>query len=188
MSQPVNIWTGKLVRLRAIEPGDWEQFHRWDMDTDSQRSGYRVTPTRSREGQRKWAEAEAVASPDSDRFRFAIETLAGVLVGSMNIHDADTVNGTFEYGVSVGREHWGNGYAGDAIAIALRFMFRERRYQKANATVYAFNDASIALHRKLGFVEEGRIRRNHFADGQYHDELWFGMTAEEFEEHLAGRL
>jgi RimJ/RimL family protein N-acetyltransferase len=61
-------------------------------------------------------------------------------------------------------------------------MFRELRYQKANATVYAFNEGSLALHRKLGFVEEGRIRRNHFTNGEYHDEFWFGITREEFEE------
>ena len=64
---------------------------------------------------------------------------------------------------------------------ALHASSPERPYQKANATVYAFNEASLALHRKLGFVDEARIRRNHFTNGEYHDELWFGMTREEFE-------
>lgn len=181
-----NIWTGELVRLRGIEPDDWEYFFRWDQDTDAQRLGYYVTPSQSKEAVRRWAEAESARRPEDDNVRMAIETVDRVLVGSLNVHGADTRNGTFEYGIYVGREHWGHGYGGDAIRVLLRFMFRERRYRKANATVYAFNEASLALHRKLGFVEEGRIRQNFYANGEYHDEYWFGITAAEFEERHGG--
>ena len=179
---PNNIWTGQLVRLRAIEPDDWEHFYRWDQDTDSQRSGYFVTPLQSKEAAQKWAEAESTKRPEDDNVRLAIETVDRVLVGSLNVHGADPRNGNFEYGIYIGRDHWGHGYAADAIRVLLHFMFQERPYQKANATVYAFNDASIALHRKLGFTEEGRIRRNVYASGTYHDEIWFGITAGEFQE------
>jgi RimJ/RimL family protein N-acetyltransferase len=179
---PTSVWTGDLVRLRSIEPGDWEHFYRWDHDSEAERTGWEITPPQSKEAIRKWAETEATRRPEDDNARFAIETLARVLVGSLNVHGADARNGNFEYGVTIGREHWGHGYAADAIRVVLRFMFRERRYEKANATVYAFNEASLALHRKLGFVEEARIRRNHFTNGEYHDEYWLGMTREEFED------
>ncbi len=46
--------------------------------------------------------------------------------------------------------------------------------------MYAFNEPSIKLHEKLGFTLEGRVRRAHFSGGSYHDELLYGMTAEEF--------
>jgi RimJ/RimL family protein N-acetyltransferase len=182
MTQPPNIWTGDLVRLRAIEPDDWEHFYRWDQDTEAERSGWQITPLQSKEAVRKWTETQASVRPEDDNVRFAIETLDRVLVGSLNVHGADTRNGTFEYGITVGRDHWGQGYAADAIRVLLRFYFRERPYQKANATVYAFNEGSLALHRKLGFIEEGRIRRNYYTGGEYHDEFWFGITREEFEE------
>ena len=181
MATPTNAWTGDLVRLRAIESDDWEHFYRWDQDTEAERSGWEITPLQSKGAMRKWAETQSTLRPEDDNVRFAIETVDRVLVGSLNVHGADTRNGNFEYGITIGREHWGRGYAADAIRILLRFYFRERPYQKANATVYAFNEGSLALHRKLGFVEEARIRRNHFSNGQYHDELWFGMTREEFE-------
>lgn len=181
MATPTNAWTGDLVRLRAIESDDWEHFYRWDQDTEAERSGWEITPLQSKEAMRKWAETQSTLRPEDDNVRFAIETVDRVLVGSLNVHGADTRNGNFEYGITIGREHWGRGYAADAIRILLRFYFRERPYQKANATVYAFNEGSLALHGKLGFVEEARIRRNHFSNGQYHDELWFGMTREEFE-------
>jgi RimJ/RimL family protein N-acetyltransferase len=62
----------------------------------------------------------------------------------------------------------------------MRFMFDERRFQKCEARVYDYNSASISLHHKLGFVEEGRLRRHLFLAGEYRDELMFGMTVEEF--------
>jgi RimJ/RimL family protein N-acetyltransferase len=43
------------------------------------------------------------------------------------------------------------------------------------------NEASIQLHRKLGFVEEGRRRRQVFFNGKFHDDVLFGLTREEFE-------
>jgi RimJ/RimL family protein N-acetyltransferase len=48
--------------------------------------------------------------------------------------------------------------------------------------VYDYNSASVSLHRKLGFVEEGRLRRHIFLGGEYHDVLIFGMTVEELHE------
>ena len=59
-------------------------------------------------------------------------------------------------------------------------FFEERRYQKVNAEVYGFNESSIALHEKLGFTLEGRIRRMIYTDGKYFDALMYGMTSEEF--------
>lgn len=40
----------------------------------------------------------------------------------------------------------------------------------------------LALHRRLGFVADGRRRRARFAGGRYEDETLFGMTTEEFTE------
>jgi RimJ/RimL family protein N-acetyltransferase len=186
MAGVTNQWTTGLIRLRAVEPSDWEAFHGFDQDTEGQRNGWRIQFPRSEEGTRAWATELANRRADGDSIYLAIESPDGVVVGSINVHDADRRNSTFEYGIHIGAEHRGKGYAREAIRLILHHYFRELGYQKANATVYAFNEPSIALHRKFGFVEEGRIRRNHFSEGVYHDELWFGMTSEEFAERHGG--
>jgi RimJ/RimL family protein N-acetyltransferase len=112
---------------------------------------------------------------------FAIETLMGEDVGGISYHSRDRKNGIFGFGVVIDRPHRRQGYAEDAISILLRYGFRERRHQKCNSGCVHTNEASIALHKKLGFTEEGRVRRRWFFDGQYHDDLLFGMTVEEFE-------
>jgi RimJ/RimL family protein N-acetyltransferase len=92
------------------------------------------------------------------------------------------VNGTFSFGLAIGDEHKGHGYAGEAVLLLLRYMFDERRFQKCETVVYGYNTASLALHERLGFAEEGRRRRHLFLGGEYHDGVLFGMTVEEFHE------
>jgi RimJ/RimL family protein N-acetyltransferase len=101
------------------------------------------------------------------------------VVGDISTHHCSPVNGVLSYGVAIRADQRRNGYAGEAIQLVLRYYFCERRYQKANVSVYAFNEASIALHRRLGFQEEGRLRRTIFSNGRYWDELLFGITVEE---------
>ncbi|NUU63640.1 GNAT family N-acetyltransferase [Paenibacillus agri] len=176
-----NIWTGDKVRLRAIVPTDWEKFHNNDLDSDSARLCDVIYFPRSEEGTKNWAEHQASKGPEGDSIMLAIETLDGNLVGSINTHGCDTRHGTFKYGVAVFREHWRKGYASEAVTILLRYYFEELRYQKVTAHVYAFNEGSIALQERLGFVQEGRLRNMIYSKGQHFDEYVFGLTKSEFE-------
>jgi RimJ/RimL family protein N-acetyltransferase len=175
-----NVFEGRLVRLRGIEPEDWETFQAWNVDTEAARSGYWIPFPGSKERQRQWAAKRAQQDGADDIFFFVIETLAGEAVGSISTNECDRRNGTFSYGIMIAREHWRRGYASEAIRLLLGYFFRELRYQKVTARVYSFNAASLALHDHLGFVREGRLRRMRYTDGQYFDEVIFGMTAEEF--------
>jgi RimJ/RimL family protein N-acetyltransferase len=73
--------------------------------------------------------------------------------------------------------HQRRGYASEAVLLLLRFMFGERRYHKCEVHIYAYNLASLALHRSLGFVDEGRLRDPEFFAGGHHDVVVMGMTA-----------
>ncbi|MFE6490686.1 GNAT family N-acetyltransferase [Streptomyces sp. NPDC057748] len=46
--------------------------------------------------------------------------------------------------------------------------------------VHAFDDASLALYRKLGFIEEGRLRQHEFFAGSHHGVVLLGITADEY--------
>ena len=176
----MNIWHGQRIRLRGVEPGDWETFDRWDEDSEIARLCYHIEFPRSQEGTKKFATEAALAEPKGHAYRWMIETLDGVPVGTINTHSCDTRHGTFGYGLAIAREHWRQGHASEAICLVLAYYFHELRYQKVTAHVYAFNEPSIRLHEKLGFQLEGRLRRMVFTDGAYHDDLIFGMTVEEF--------
>ncbi|WP_169088232.1 GNAT family N-acetyltransferase [Paenibacillus sp. PL91] len=175
-----HIWSGNKIRLRAIVASDWEKFHQNDYDSECARASDVVHFPRSEEGTKAWAEHQASKAPDGDSVMLAIETLDGVLVGSISTHSCDPRHGTFKYGAAIFREHWRKGYASEAIMILLRYYFEELRYHKVTAHIYAFNESSIALHKHLGFVKEGRLRNMFFTNGQHFDEHIFGLTSQEY--------
>jgi RimJ/RimL family protein N-acetyltransferase len=177
-----NIWQGEKVRLRAIEPEDWQIFNAWNLDSENARLCYAIPFPASKERDRRWAADQAAQEPKEDAFNLAIENHAHELVGIINTHTCSARNGTFSYGLAVQREHQRKGYASDAILLVLRYYFLELRYQKVNAGVYSFNAASIRLHERLGFQQEGRLRRMTYTNGRFFDDLIFGMTVEEFKQ------
>ena len=112
---------------------------------------------------------------------FMVENLAGETVGGISLHSRDRKNGIFSFGVVTDREQQGKGYAEDAVRILLRYGFWEGRFQKCNSACVATNEGSIRLHEKLGFAQEGRVRRRWFLGGEYCDDVLFGLTREEFD-------
>lgn len=183
----MNIWEGKLIRLRALEPEDWQFYFEWNRDSEMVHAIDRLRLPQAREAVKRWAEETAVKAPNGDNYHFQVERLDGQRVGMISTHDCDRRTGTFSYGVAIAPAYRRRGYASEAIWLVLRHYFQELRYQKVNATVYDFNAPSIQMHVRLGFALEGQIRRMLYTNGEYFDELIFGMTAEEFAESQAQR-
>lgn len=177
-------WQGERTRLRPWRLEDAELRFNASLDSPTRQlhqDGIEL-PT-SLELERTWLE-KATSGKDDSMIRFAMENLEGVTVGWATLHSRDQKNGTFGFGVAVYRDHRGHGYAVDAVRLLLKYGFWEQRYQKCNSVCFHSNEASIRMHQKLGFMEEGRIRRNCFFNGTYHDDVLFGMTREEFDEGM----
>lgn len=180
-------WQGEKVRLCPVRVEHAERAFIDSLDSPSRRLlqlGIELPTSVEllRESLEKW-----VGCKDADgAIIFTIETLDGEDVGGISYHTRNRKNGVFSFGVLVARAHRGNGYAEDAVRILLRYAFWERRYQKCNSACVSSNAESIRLHQKLGFVEEGRVRRHWFLDGEYHDDVMFGLTREEFDAREKG--
>ena len=177
----MDIFRGERIRLRAVEPADADVHYLWNMDSDMSRNLDQVWFPGSRERQRRWAERSAIQEPANDEFHFEIEDLEGEAVGSISTHGCDRRVGCFSYGVAVRAEHQRRGYASEAILLVLRYYFQELRYQKCTVHVHSDNEGSIRLHERLGFQQEGRLRRTVFTRGRHYDEFLYGLTVEEFE-------
>ncbi len=182
----INYWEGRLVRLRPVAPGDAAAHHDFNSSMDYDLVDMRYPPG-SLSQVEEWAERKGREGFDDQNFSFQMEDLVtGELVGGIATHHCDQRTGVLSYGLHVFEQHRGKGYAQEAVCLVMRFYFQELRYQKANIGVYDHNEASKALHRKLGFIEEGRLRRTVFTRGEWWDLLWYGMTVEEFREMHAG--
>ena len=78
-------------------------------------------------------------------------------------------------------DHWGHGYATDAVRCLVRYAFEERRMHKVGADVYAPNEGSRRVLEKVGFEREG-VRPDHaFVDGEHVDLYEYRPLADEWE-------
>lgn len=178
-------WQGEKVRLRPLRFEDAEQGFVNSLDSPSRQllqDGVELPTTP--ELQEARLEKFVGCQDAGGVIIFAVETLDDAYVGVISLHSRDDKNGVFSFGISIQRQHRGQGFAADAVQILLRYGFWERRCQKCNSECLDLNEASIRLHKKLGFIEEGRRRRAAFFNGVYYDAVLFGMLREEFDARM----
>jgi ribosomal protein S18 acetylase RimI-like enzyme len=97
----------------------------------------------------------------------------GEIVGLIHL-DASR-HGFGEIGMAVARDWRGRG-VGSALLAAAIDVARERGLHKLSLSVFAHNDAAIALYRKHGFVEEGRqIKQYRRQSGELWDAIAMGL-------------
>lgn len=178
-----NCWTGDRVKLRPFEKADAE---RWSdpsafIDTVTNRLCDRIYLPQNREVSLAGNEEQFSKPMEEESYRFMIDDAqTGENVGTINVHGADPLTGCFSYGLAIWPQARRKGYAYEAVKLVLRFYFLERRYEKCNLQVYAFNEASLGFHDRFGFVREGCLRQNEYFFGKRWDVICFGMTKEEF--------
>ena len=180
MVMPKNFWASDKIRLRSCCEADIEVYVHEENDSEGIRlfEG-KIDPPRAEALWKEWIDRQA-KQQDANNLAFTVEALDHTIVGFANIRDWTNHVGTFTFGVRIFNAYQRQGFAFDAAKILLRYGFLELRCQKANSSTIAINTKSIAFHQKLGFKEEGRIRRNEFTNGHYYDALLFGLTVEEF--------
>lgn len=180
----MNFWQGKKIRLRGVEPSDAAAFSAWNLDSEMARGVDYVWIPVSQAFTQKWLEEESSKKLENDSFRWIIEDSSETAVGWISTHDCNARNGTFAYAIGIASEHRRKGYAFEAVELILKYYFEELRYQKVTASVHGYNEASVILHEKLGFVREGTLRRMVFTEGKYYDLYYYGMTKEEWKKSL----
>jgi RimJ/RimL family protein N-acetyltransferase len=166
---------GKIVNLRAPEMTDLERNHRWVNDREVTRFLVLRYPM-SLAAEEGWMRERTSKVMTFDAPFFAIETKDGRHIGNTNLFDVQPENSCADLGIMIGeKDCWSQGFGSDALRTLLRFGFEEMNLHRIALNVYAFNERGIACYRKVGFVEEGRMRERIFTEGGYHDLIWMSV-------------
>ncbi|MEU8241248.1 GNAT family N-acetyltransferase [Actinoplanes missouriensis] len=167
--------SGELVMLRAMGPEDAKALWRWNHDPDVMRwmdEGY----PQSLASVQRWMTEDRPRNDFGDVL-FGVETLdEGNLIGMVRLHGAEPELGGAELDVYLGeKNYWGKGYGTDAVRTACRFGFDKMRLHRIQLTVAAENESARHIYRKVGFVEEGRLRHTFRSGGQWGDKFVMGL-------------
>lgn len=168
------------VRLRPMTDADSDAVVRWSQDREFCLAND-WTLDLPPEKVRAWLEGILAELPE--RFlRLGIE-LDGRLVGYADLADIQDRVGRAEFGIALGeRGVWGQGVGTAAGRAMLRHGFHTLGLTRVTAQVHAPNARSLSLMRRLGFRQEGVLRRHEVYRGGVVDVVQFGLLREEFEE------
>lgn len=124
-------------------------------------------------------ESDAKKTLDNRLLRWAVrEKASGNYIGGCGINRFEPERHAAVIGYEFCRAYWGKGYATEAIASVIKFIFSNSCPSTVNrieAYTMKGNLASEALLLKLGFRAEGILREHSFWKGRYHDLTLFAL-------------
>ena len=116
------------------------------------------------------------------RFQLALVLKSdNTLVGNCGIRRKSGNDWEADLGYELSPQHWGNGYATEAAGALVAFGFRELGLERISSWCIADNIASARVLERLGFRQEGRLRRNEFFKGRWWDTLLYALLRDEWD-------
>ncbi len=172
---------GERINLRAWERDDLQIRWETDQTADAEEQHLRDWHEPPRSLQQREAEFDAqLSEQDAGTVALIIEA-DGRVVGDINLFHIDTRNRAASIGLSIWRaDDRGCGFGSDAMRALLRWGFGQLNLHRVELSVDPANERAVHIYDKLGFVEEGRRREAHYADGRFGDDVIMGLLGRDF--------
>lgn len=171
---------GARIDLRGFRQDDLQDFYAMHADPKVARYGSHPPFTELSQATERFerelssrdagrALAWVIADRDTDR-----------LMGSTALFAIDREQGRAELGYALRPEHWGKGYAQEAVRLVLEHAFGTLHLRRIEADIDPRNTASCKLVERLGFVREGLLRERWNVAGEISDAAFYGLLASEW--------
>ncbi|MBL7955631.1 MAG: GNAT family N-acetyltransferase [Flavobacteriales bacterium] len=171
-----NLHTDRLV-LRELVKEDALALHRMRSDERVMRHIPRDLEQAVEESERLIATiAEGRAANNSLTWGITMKD-GGGLVGTIGYYRLQLEHHRGEIGYLLHPDHWGKGFASEAMAAALDHGFQAFRFHSIEAVTDPENHASNKLLERSGFTLEAHFRENYLRNGKFLDSLvWSKLT------------
>lgn len=85
-----------------------------------------------------------------------------------------------EIGYWIGEEYWGKGIGTQAIHLMVDYGFNELSLNRIFSGVFEYNQPSMRILEKCGFMKEGIFKKAVFKNGNFYDEHRYAILKPEF--------
>jgi ribosomal-protein-alanine N-acetyltransferase len=103
-----------------------------------------------------------------------------VAIGIFQVRSLDPGFSTGEWGFAMGSQFWGTGIFVEAARLVLDFAFDVIGTERLEARAAVANGRGNGALRKIGAVQEGLLRRSFLRNGQHHDQVLWGILADDW--------
>jgi RimJ/RimL family protein N-acetyltransferase len=173
------------VRLRAIERSDLPRYVEWLNDPDVTRGVGRSLPLGIEEEEVWFNDLQKKDPMERSMAIDALKDTTWQHIGGCGLFDFNHQARRATSGIMIGdKAFWDQGYGTEAMILLLDHAFLTLNLHRVDLQVYEHNQRAIKVYKKIGFVEEGRLREHHYREGRYFDTLIMSILQEEW---LEGR-
>ena len=178
MSEPL-VMSGPTLVLRYAQPDDAQAL--FELGSDEKTTRYM-----SWGPYRRLSDAEGfIAGVPGRRERGEelgfLVTRGGELLGHIAFMEPRPRDRSVVIGTWLHRDHWGTGVNTEAKAIMAALAFRRMGVERLSVYASVTNERSRAALNKVGFTEEGVLRRFHLHGEHWHDLAIGSILADEYE-------
>lgn len=159
---------GKVVNVTSLMESDKEKIFHWVNQPSLKKDIGTIYPISDIEHE-KWFDNVRL---DNSQKIFGIRDKDNNLHGIIGLKNINFMSSNAELYIYIGSsESRGKGYATDALHTVLDFAFNRLNLHKVYLRVFDYNINAINLYKKTGFKIDGKLRDEHFINGEYHDVL-----------------
>lgn len=115
---------------------------------------------------------------EEDRLSSESERIGVLLI--KNIPPSQAQNRCANLGIELNPDMHGQGYGTEVLRWVINWAFKMANLHRVQLEAYGWNEIALKTYRKVGFQEEGRLRKAVWRDGQWWDEICMGMLREEW--------
>jgi len=112
---------------------------------------------------------------------FLCDRSTAKIVGITGLHSIQWIPRHIEFRILIGEKlAWNRGLGSEALVLLCRYAFDRLNMNKVWLGVNTSNERAVASYEKCGFVNEGVLRQEAYAQGRYHDVLRMSLLRSEF--------
>lgn len=175
----INIMNNYRVYLRGLELVDYKAIHEIKQEADVLYGYSKCNTYPSSENDKKWVE-DRIFNKNEVTCAICLKN-SYELIGIVFLLNIDLLNRTACCPIFIGNKYCGKGYATEARMLILKYAFYERGLLRITDYVIEDNIASLKLHEKCGYKQEGIMRKAVFKNGKFINQYVLGCLKEDFD-------
>ncbi|SDX06304.1 hypothetical protein SAMN05444487_109128 [Marininema mesophilum] len=177
---------GERVHLRDVTKEDLDTIWYWEYEAEDQEHHrwngpyYAVEELSYTQFKRRWERNFLAQEKGETRWRLGIE-IDGVLKGIVSRYWVDEGTDWLETGLVIyDSRYWSGGYGTEAFRLWIDYLFQHLATVRLGISTWSGNERMIRLAKRIGMIEEGRIRKARIVESKYYDSIKMGMLREEW--------
>jgi RimJ/RimL family protein N-acetyltransferase len=176
---------GARVALRELRSEDADFVVAWRRD-HVVASQLFSPPPQSVEQHVRWFDAMKSAGDRQEFVITRVDVSPEQPIGTTGLSGITTRHKRAEFGIMIGEATArGQGFATEATRLLLDYAFGALALRRVFLQTFADNEAALNLYKRIGFVEEGRLRAHAVREDEPVDVVVMGLLVQEYRRNPA---